>query len=837
MICPNCQTSNRADSKFCKSCGTSFSQISFPKMSPMQPGKQSFQAQQRPVEMHKPEARFQEGTPTAYRANVPPVGAPQTLRPTGSSERTAMPPPRPTSPPVGQYPQKPGQYPPPQTYYIAPQGYLSQTQPHYQQQKQYAYPPQTPPIKPPIKSANKKPLIVFSVLLALFLIVLVLTLIVFRPLLTKGPRKADGLESTPMESGLVVTDPEDTEPEQVPPPSDELIPMGESIPAEESIPIEVPEPVIIPAGQSITTENAEQLQEIAQLSPGTAVNMDYSPDGKYVAIAKFTGLDIYDIQSKGIYKKLNVNEKVNDVVFLPDGSLLAGTDAGIAHYSANDFNYLLTYGSDRVTRSFGLSADGKTLVSIGTLASFIYKIDGAKLEDSHEILPNEFINAFEVSSDGKKITTGNYKGELKIWEVESGLLLQEINAHSDGINAIAWSPDGSIFATASADQTVVIWNADGTKNKTLNTFESSYISAVKFSSDSKRLIICSARSEVQIWNIASGSVEKTLEGGKRLFSDFALDASGKKLIGQNGDGTVVYWDMDSDSYGEQVCQYVAFVESAAISPLGDKFFYFDTNGFYSMSNPEGVVLWSGILENDDQMLAPAFSIDGSMLIVGTFGGAVKVFDAESGEELSRFEAHDSSIKKLAISPDGSTIATASADKTIKLWSFDTHELIATLTGHNAAVSALAFSPDGTYLASAGDETVVIMWDPKTAKQLYKLEGHENKVFALAFSPDSNFLVSAGSLKMVIIWDPKTGSQLRKITTNYLVIRDIAFSTDSRSIFLPGALSIEQYSIEGGRLITSFGDFSNAPLSIWISVDGKTMLSSGYDGVVRVFRVP
>ena len=836
MICPNCQTSNRADSKFCKSCGTSLSQISSPKMSPMQPGKQSFQAQQRSVEMHKPEARFQEGTPTAYRANVPPVGAPQTLRPTGSSERTAMPPPRPTSPPVGQYPQKPGQYPPPQTYYIAPQGYLSQTQPHYQQQKQYAYPPQTPPIKPPIKSANKKPLIVFSVLLALFLIVLVLTLIVFRPLLTKGPRKADGLESTPMESGLVVTDPEDTEPEQVPPPSDELIPMGESIPAEGSIPIEVPEPVIIPAGQSITTENAEQLQEIAQLSPGTAVNMDYSPDGKYVAIAKFTGLDIYDIQSKGIYKKLNVNEKVNDVVFLPDGSLLAGTDAGIAHYSANDFNYLLTYGSDRVTRSFGLSADGKTLVSIGTLASFIYKIDGAKLEDSHEILPNEFINAFEVSSDGKKITTGNYKGELKIWEVESGLLLQEINAHSDGINAIAWSPDGSIFATASADQTVVIWNADGTKNKTLNTFES-YIFTVEFSPDGKRLIIGSAESEVQIWDIASTSVEKTLQGGKNMFLDFELDANGKKLIGLNIAGAVIYWDMDSDSVGEQICTYTQSIHTAAISPLGDRIFYVDRNGLSSMSNLSDDVLWTVFGVLDDGILTTAFSADGAKIIVGTFGGAVKVFDAESGEELSQFEAHDSSIKKLAISPDGKTIATASEDKTVKLWSFDTHELIATLTGHNAAVSAIAFSPDGTYLASAGDEPAVIMWDPKTAKQLFKLEGHEKKVFALAFSSDSNLLASAGANRRIIIWDLKTGSQLQKIEANNLFALDIALPTDSKSIFLPGSSNIDHYSIENGSLITGIGDIPIFAYSVWLSADGRTLISTGRDGVVRVFRVP
>jgi WD40 repeat protein len=174
---------------------------------------------------------------------------------------------------------------------------------------------------------------------------------------------------------------------------------------------------------------------------------------------------------------------------------------------------------------------------------------------------------------------------------------------------------------------------------------------------------------------------------------------------------------------------------------------------------------------------------------------------------------------------------------VKLWSFDTHELLATLAGHNAAVSALAFSPDGTYLASAGDEPLIIMWDPKTAKQLYQLESHEDKVFALAFSPDGNFLASAGFSNLVIIWDPKTGSQLQKFKTKGGIAFDMAFSTDNKTIFVPSSSNIELHSIETGNLITDIGDSLGRVYSVLISTDGKTMISCGSEGIVRVFRVP
>ncbi len=56
--------------------------------------------------------------------------------------------------------------------------------------------------------------------------------------------------------------------------------------------------------------------------------------------------------------------------------------------------------------------------------------------------------------------------------------------------------------------------------------------------------------------------------------------------------------------------------------------------------------------------------------------------------------HTGYVKACAFSPDGKRIVSASWDHTIKLWDAETGEELNTLKGHTWPVSACAFSPDG-----------------------------------------------------------------------------------------------------------------------------------------------
>ncbi|MEH2403619.1 AAA-like domain-containing protein, partial [Nostoc sp.] len=89
-------------------------------------------------------------------------------------------------------------------------------------------------------------------------------------------------------------------------------------------------------------------------------------------------------------------------------------------------------------------------------------------------------------------------------------------------------------------------------------------------------------------------------------------------------------------------------------------------------------------------------------------------------EQNRLEGHRDSINSIVFSPDGKTLASASDDKTIKLWNLDTGKEITTLRGHSDSVISVVFSPDGKTLASASRDKTIKLWNLDTGKEITTL---------------------------------------------------------------------------------------------------------------------
>ena len=142
---------------------------------------------------------------------------------------------------------------------------------------------------------------------------------------------------------------------------------------------------------------------------------------------------------------------------------------------------------------------------------------------------------------------------------------------------------------------------------------------------------------------------------------------------------------------------------------------------------------------------------------------VKVWDAQTGQELFSFRIGPSA--GVAFSPDGKRLATASGrwlggarwdgvPGDVKVWDAQTGQELLSLKGFAGPYPSLAFSPDGKRLASSqrpsnsldrGDFDEIKVWDAQTGQELLTLKGHIAAIQSVVFSPDGKRLASSARL--------------------------------------------------------------------------------------------
>ena len=68
------------------------------------------------------------------------------------------------------------------------------------------------------------------------------------------------------------------------------------------------------------------------------------------------------------------------------------------------------------------------------------------------------VSSIAFSPDGKRIVSGSFDCTVRVWDVETGMLVAgPFKGHTDWVSSVAFSPDGSRVISGSDDRTVRIW--------------------------------------------------------------------------------------------------------------------------------------------------------------------------------------------------------------------------------------------------------------------------------------------------------------------------------------------------------------------------------------------
>ena len=88
-------------------------------------------------------------------------------------------------------------------------------------------------------------------------------------------------------------------------------------------------------------------------------------------------------------------------------------------------------------------------------------------------------------------------------------------------------------------------------------------------------------------------------------------------------------------------------------------------------------------------------------------GALKVWDLDSGTELSTLTRHSGWVNAVAVAPDGRRAISASTDTTLNMWDLECGEVIATFTASGPVLCCAVASNDTLIAGDATGEVHIL----------------------------------------------------------------------------------------------------------------------------------
>jgi len=230
-----------------------------------------------------------------------------------------------------------------------------------------------------------------------------------------------------------------------------------------------------------------------------------------------------------------------------------------------------------------------------------------------------------------------------------------------------------------------------------------------------------------------------------------------------------------------------------------------------------------------------FSPDGKRIVTASDGGTARVWDAASGQPLTKPLTHGRWVRWAQFSPDGKRVVTASFDRTARVWDAQTGQPLTEPLSHSDAVVFAQFSPDGKRVATASDDGTARVWDAYTGQPLTEPLKHTKWVRSAQFSPNGKLIVTASDDSTARIWDVHTGQPFMQPLAHGSGVYWAEFSADgTRIVTASDDGTARVWSAETGRPLTEPLKHSRGVRSARFSPDGARIVTASDDGTARVW---
>ncbi len=296
-----------------------------------------------------------------------------------------------------------------------------------------------------------------------------------------------------------------------------------------------------------------------------------------------------------------------------------------------------------------------------------------------------------------------------------------------------------------------------------------------------------------------------LEGHKGAITN--IDMTGDQYYASSSgmDNTVRIWDLKKQK--EISCWEHPKVSTISIAPQGEYVLSGSQNfSLYLWDNQKKKIIWRH--KHSAKVTSVAFSGNSQIAASGDASGKIVIWDVNKISQTS-------------------------------LFSIFSKKKIREFQSEFGAIERIALSLDGNYLLSSTESRSLLLWNlnKQTSDPLVLASYLDTKISSIAISSDNKLVMitTDASQNNVCLWEISTGNFLLNFTGILGPIDAMSISANGRLVFVTKQGIITLWDMMHREKIAFLEGHSNTITDLTASLDGSMLISSSFDGTLRLWK--
>ncbi|NJR38896.1 MAG: WD40 repeat domain-containing protein [Leptolyngbyaceae cyanobacterium CSU_1_4] len=153
------------------------------------------------------------------------------------------------------------------------------------------------------------------------------------------------------------------------------------------------------------------------------------------------------------------------------------------------------------------------------------------------------VRQLAYSADGRQLLGIADDLTVRVWDTQSGQLIQVLKGHTESLQQAQFSPDGQSIVTASSDRTARIWQvSSGLLEQELK--HTGELNSARFSPDGEQ-VVAASWDGAKVWNARTGEERFLLMGHQNAVLDAQFSPDGRSIVTASADGTARLWEAEA----------------------------------------------------------------------------------------------------------------------------------------------------------------------------------------------------------------------------------------------------------------------------------------------------